>query len=353
MAAIRRLTIMAGGTGGHVFPGLAIAQAFMQAGVQVSWLGTEGGMERTWVTQAEVPFDAIRIEGLRGRGMAGWLKAPGRVMAAMSQARTILKAQQAEAVLGMGGFVCGPGALAAKTLGLPLFIHEQNAIAGLTNRLLAPFSQRVYAAFPFQAKALRHAEIVGNPVRSEIEQIGIWQPHKAPWRILVLGGSRGALALNETVPEALRILEVPFEVWHQAGKLTFAQAQMAYIKAGIRAKVVPFIQHMAQAYQWADLVICRAGALTVSEVMAAKRAAVFVPYPHAVDDHQMANAMTVVNLQAGELIPQTMLTSEHLAGVLHQWLDVQRLQQASAHLKDAYQPGAAQRIVKDILKQNR
>lgn len=351
MGTLKRITIMAGGTGGHVFPGLAIAQAFQQAGVSVSWLGTEGGMEQAWVTQAGLPFDAIKITGLRGKGALGWLKAPVRVAHATLQALRILQARQADAVLGMGGFVCGPGALAAKSLGLPLFIHEQNAIAGLTNRLLAPLSQRVYAAFPFERKPLKNAVIVGNPVRHEIEQIPLWQPHSGPWRILVVGGSRGALALNETVPFALKQLNVPYEVCHQAGEKTLAQAKAAYAKAGVQGEVVPFIEDMAQAYAWADMVICRAGALTVSEMMAAKRAAVFVPYPYAVDNHQAANAKVVVDLGAGAMIPQKVLTAERLSHTLNEWLRAARLAQASERLVAAYQPGAAQRMVQDILEQ--
>ncbi len=348
---LERLTIMAGGTGGHVFPGLAIAKAFQVRGVAVSWLGTEGGMERRWVEAAGIPFEAIAIRGLRGKGVSGWLQAPGRVSRAFAQARGILKCQGAQAVLGMGGFVCGPGGLAARSLRLPLFIHEQNAIAGLTNRLLAPLSAGVFAGLPFQDKPLKGAVLTGNPVRAEIESVSPWQPHEGPWRILVLGGSRGAQALNERVPQALARISVPTMVRHQAGDKTFEVARQAYAQAGVTADVTPFIENMAEAYEWADLVICRAGALTVSELMAAGRAAILVPFPHAVDDHQTANAMTLVNLGAGQCIPQAELAPGRLAETLTGWLDVARLQESAAALRAAYQPGAAQRIVSHIVEQ--
>ncbi len=345
---LERLTIMAGGTGGHVFPGLAIARACRAAGIEVSWLGTVGGMERRWVEAAGIPFDAVTIEGLRGKGAAGWLKAPYRVTAAMWQARRILRRQRAQAVLGMGGFVCGPGALAARSLGLPLFIHEQNAVAGLTNRLLAPLSRAVFAGLPFQDKPLKGALPVGNPVREEIERVPVWQPHEGPWRVLVLGGSRGALALNEQVPRALARLQVPIEVRHQAGERTIDAARAAYDEVGVRAQVMPFIDDVAAAYAWADLVICRAGALTVSELMAAGRVAIMVPFPYAVDDHQRANAMTVVERGAGCCIPQEVLTPTVLADVVSEWLSPEWLRQASASLKRAHRAGAAQRIVTEI-----
>lgn len=347
---LERITIMAAGTGGHVFPGLAIAKVFQQAGVEVSWLGTLGGMEKRWVEASGIPFEAISISGLRGKGVWGWLQAPVRVSRAVGQAREILKRQDAQAVLGMGGFVCGPGGLAARSLGLPLFIHEQNAVAGLTNRLLAPLSQGVFAGLPFQAKPLKSAVLTGNPVREAIEQVPAWQAHEVPWRILVLGGSRGALALNEQVPQALAQLQVPIVVRHQAGEQTYAVARQAYQAAGVAAEVTPFIEDMAAAYAWADLVICRAGALTVSEIMAVGRAAIMVPFPHAVDNHQEANAMTVVKLGAGCCIPQDALTPDTLAQVLSEWLVSTRLKQAAETLRAAYQPGAAQRIVTQILE---
>ena len=350
MRRIERITIMAGGTGGHVFPGLAIAEALHARGVAVSWLGTQGGMERRWVEAAGLPFEAIEITGLRGKGMIGWLKAPLNVSRAMAQARRILRRQQPQAVLGMGGFVCGPGGLAARSLGLPLFLHEQNAVGGLTNRLLAPISEAVYAGFPFVRKPVAKAEVFGNPVRAEIEAVPAWQPHDGPPRLLVLGGSRGALALNRAVPAALALLGRPVEVRHQSGQLTYDEARTAYEKAAVDAEVTPFIDDMAEAYAWADLIVCRAGALTVTEVMAAGRAALFVPFPHAVDDHQRANAALPEQAGAAEVIVQDELTPQRLAVSLGRWLEPARLEAAAHTLRERYRPQAAARIVDDLLE---
>ena len=350
MKRIERLTIMAGGTGGHVFPGLAIAEALQARGVEVTWLGTAGGMERRWVEEASLPFEAIDITGLRGKGVTGWLKAPLNVSRAVTQARRILRRQRPQAVLGMGGFVCGPGGLAARSLGVPLFLHEQNAIGGLTNRLLAPLSEAVYAGFPFVGKPVAKAEVFGNPVRAEIEAVPSWRAHDGPPRLLVLGGSRGALALNRTVPAALALLDRPVEVRHQSGQLTYDEARAAYEAAGVTAKVTPFIDDVAAAYAWADLIVCRAGALTVTEVMAAGRAALFVPFPHAVDDHQRANAALPEQAGAAEVIVQEALTPQRLAASLDHWLEPARLAEAGAIMRRLYRPQAAARIVDDMLE---
>lgn len=349
---LERLTIMAGGTGGHVFPGLAIAEVFRERGVQVAWLGTEGGMEAEWVRRADIPFDAIAIRGLRGKGLAGWLKAPWNVARATTQARRILQQQGAQAVLSMGGFVCGPGGLAAKTLGLPLFIHEQNAVPGLTNRLLAPFAQAVFAAFPLQRHSLgQQVQVVGNPVRSEIVAVPPLTPH-APCHLLVVGGSRGALALNETVPAALALLPEGSrpDVWHQTGTATHEAAVAAYAHHGIRARIEPFIDNMAQAYAWADLVVSRSGALTVSELMAAGRPAIMVPFPYAVDDHQRANAEVVEAIGGGTCIVQQVLTPERLAAALQDWCQSDRLVSAAEALRAHARTDAAEKIVATIME---
>ncbi len=349
---LERITIMAGGTGGHVFPGLAIAEAFRAHGIKVMWLGTEGGMEAEWVQRAGIPFETIPIAGLRGKGAAGWLKAPWNVAQATLQARRILKCQKVQGVLSMGGFVCGPGGLAAKSLGLPLFIHEQNAIPGLTNRLLAPLAQAVFAAFPLQKYTLgAQVQIVGNPVRREILDVPPLQPH-TPCHLLVVGGSRGALALNETVPAALAQLppaQRP-KVWHQTGAATHAQAQAAYRQHGVDARIDPFIDNMAEAYAWADLVVSRSGALTVSELMAAGRPALMVPFPHAVDDHQRANAAVIEGIGGGACIVQSSLTPQRLAQQLQVWCTPERLEQAAQALREHASTDAAQRIVATIME---
>ncbi len=349
---LERITIMAGGTGGHVFPGLAIAEAFRERGVEVAWLGTEGGMEADWVRRAGIPFEAIAIRGLRGKGAVGWLKAPWNVARATAQARRILQRQRAQGMLSMGGFVCGPGGLAARSLGLPLFIHEQNAIPGLTNRLLAPFAEGVFAAFPLQKYSLgKRVQVVGNPVRREIAAVPPLAPHR-PCHLLVVGGSRGALALNEAVPAALAQLPAARrpEVWHQTGTATHAQALAAYARHGIAARIDPFIDNMAEAYAWADLVVSRSGALTVSELMAAGRPAIMVPFPHAVDDHQRANAAVIEAIGGGACIVQQQLTPALLAERLQTWCKPERLQGAADALRAHAHTDAAQRIVASIME---
>ena len=344
-----KLMIMAGGTGGHVFPGIAIAEAWRAEGGEVCWLGTEVGMERPWVEKAEIPFSAIQIKGLRGNGALGWLAAPINVLRAMRQAKAVMEREQPDLVLGMGGFVCGPGGLAAKLKGLPLVIHEQNAIPGLTNRLLAKVADQVLTAFP-QDK-IQKVMIVGNPVRAGLESIPEVQPHQ-PRHLLVLGGSRGALALNETVPKALALLPPEYRpmVRHQTGERTFESAQKAYAAVqqqgvDLQAEVAPFIEEMEAAYAWADLVVSRAGALTVSELMAAARPAVMVPFPFAVDDHQTENAQILAKMGGGEVIQQSALTPEKLADALMQWLEADRLQQASQQIRTQAPKGATQKIV--------
>nr|WP_281357436.1 undecaprenyldiphospho-muramoylpentapeptide beta-N-acetylglucosaminyltransferase [Thiomicrorhabdus cannonii] len=330
-----KVMIMAGGTGGHVFPGIAIAEALYQQQVNVVWLGTQGGMEKEWVEKAGLPFHAISIKGLRGNGLLGWLKAPVNVTRAWWQARKIMRAERPDLVLGMGGFVCGPGGLAAKTLGIPLVIHEQNAIPGLTNKLLAPLAREVICAFPQTVLQGNNVVTLGNPVRAGLEDVALLQPQTG-CHVLVLGGSRGALALNETVPKALALLppEQRPSVTHQTGVKTLQQAQQAYAQAGVAAEVVAFIDDMRSAYEKADMVVSRAGALTVSELMATARPAIMVPYPQAVDDHQTANAQALVTLGGGEVIQQSDLTPQRLAAALGGWCaDPQRRVAASHRIR--------------------
>lgn len=350
---MKKILIMAGGTGGHVFPGLALAEALAKHQVQTVWLGTENGMEKKWVTDAQLPFNAIAIQGLRGNGWRGWLQAPLNVFKAWRQARQIIKQQAPDLVLGMGGFVCGPGGLAALSLGIPLVLHEQNAIAGLTNKLLAPFAKKVLCAFPQSRFWGAKPELVGNPVRSGLEAIPTVaaEENSRPINLLVLGGSRGALALNEMVPAALALLpqaERP-KVVHQTGEKTLLAAQVAYQQAGVVAEVVPFINDMVNAYAQADLVIARAGALTVSELLAAARPALLVPYPYAVDDHQTANAQALVELSGGEVIAQSTLTPEYLANKLKPWLNLPQCAVASQVIRQQAPQNATQTIVEKLL----
>lgn len=319
-----RITIMAGGTGGHVFPALAVARELAERGWQISWLGTPDSFESRVVPAQGFELDTLRAFRLRGQGLVDRLLAPARLLRAMLQAWQVLRRRRPQVVLGMGGFVTGPGGLVSRLTGTPLVVHEQNAIPGLTNRWLARVADRVLEAFPGTFPASARALATGNPVRREIAALGAPLPVDAERRLhlLVVGGSLGAQALNTGVPAALALLppdELP-EVRHQAGRGKAAAAQAAYAAAGAVATVSEFIDDMAGAYGWADLVVCRAGALTLSELMAAGVASVLVPFPSAVDDHQTVNARFLTDAGAARLLPQRDLQPENLAALLRSLL---------------------------------
>ena len=326
MVAANNILIMAGGTGGHVFPALAVARYLRNEGVEVIWLGTRRGLEARVVPEAGFPIEYISITGLRGRGLLGWLLAPVRLGAALWQALRVCLRCRPGVVLGLGGFVTGPGGVAAWLLRRPLVIHEQNAIAGLTNRLLSHLAHRVLEAFPGSFPQKIKTEQTGNPIRAEICELPDPQSRMAvdhaELRILVIGGSLGAQALNEVLPQAISLLPIEHRptIWHQAGQNKDEAAREAYAKANVEARVAPFIANMAEAYGWADLVICRAGALTISELAAVGVAAILVPYPHAVDDHQTRNALFLTEAGAARLILQSELSPELLANVLRDLL---------------------------------
>ncbi len=353
-----RILIMAGGTGGHVYPALAVARALREQGVEISWLGTRNGLEARVVPEAGFPIHFISIAGLRGRGLFGWLLAPLRVARAMIQALGVVRRVQPGAVLGMGGFVTGPGGVAARLSGRALVIHEQNAVAGLTNRLLAPLAQRVLEAF---GGTLRRAEALGNPVRADIAALAApaqrLQGREPRLRLLVVGGSLGAAALNRTVPQALALLpesERP-QVIHQTGEAKLAETRGHYREAAVEADVRPYLEEMAEAYGWADLVVCRAGALTVSELAAAGVAAVLVPFPFAVDDHQTRNGAYLADRGAALLIQQRDLSAERLADLLREFAadarnGRQRLNEMAQAARAAARPDATERVAQICLQ---
>lgn len=303
----KKLLVVAGGTGGHIFPGIAVADFLKQQGWQVSWIGTPDRMEARVVPKHNIEIDFINVKGVRGNGIKRLIKAPFMVMNAIFQARKILKAQKPDVVLAMGGYVTGPTGIAAKSLGIPLVIHEQNAVAGMSNRWLAKFANKVLAAFP-SAFAKEQCEVVGNPVRASVANVTAKQT-TTPINVLVVGGSLGAQVLNETLPAVFSELSAltTLNIWHQTGKNNEPNVTASYQQLGLteNSKVAEFIDDMDSAYQWADLVICRAGALTVSEIAAAGRMALFVPFPHAVDDHQTANAKYLVTEQAALIMQQS------------------------------------------------
>lgn len=311
--------VMAGGTGGHVYPALAVANALRARSRDVVWLGTRRGLEARVVPAAGIPIEWITVTGLRGKGPVALLAAPFALLRALIQSLAIVRRHRPSAVLGMGGFASGPGGVAAWLLRRPLVIHEQNAVAGVTNRLLARLARVVLQAFPGTFPAPVHARTVGNPVRAEIAAVGPpagrMAGREGPVRLLVLGGSQGARRLNLLVPQALARLPagLEFAVRHQTGERSAAEAADAYREAGVEARLEPFIEDMAEAYAWADLVVCRAGALTVAEVCAVGLPAIFVPFPAAVDDHQTANASRLAEAGAALVMQERELTAAAFA----------------------------------------
>lgn len=320
MISTRPVLIMAGGTGGHVFPALAVADELRSRGIPVVWLGTQSGIEARLVPQAGFPIEWLSISGWRGKGAVSMLLAPMKLVIACGQALKVLIKRKPCAVLGMGGFASGPGGLMAWLLRKPLLIHEQNAVPGLTNRLLAIIAGQVLEAFPdtFGKKA----SYVGNPVRREIIELASpehrFKSHTGALRLLVIGGSLGAVRLNELIPEAVATMSEGTrpEILHQAGPKNIADARELYKKHNVNARVEAFIDDMADAYAWADIIVCRAGAMTVFELAAAGVGSILVPYPYAVDDHQTANASYLEEVDAAIVRQQNVLSSAWLSDTL-------------------------------------
>ncbi len=317
--------IMAGGTGGHVFPGLAVAEVLRRQGVAVVWLGTRQGLEDRLVPDSGIELECITIQGLRRRGLWSWLTVPFRLLLAMWQALRVLRRRRPDAVLAMGGFVAGPGALVAWLLRRPLLIHEQNAIPGLTNRILSVFARRVLCGFPGAFAGLPGTRIVGNPVRPEIARLPAPEARlrgrEGRLRLLVVGGSQGARVFNERVPEAVLAMsaETRPQIRHQSGLKWVDETTGVYAEMATLVEVKAFIDDMAAAYAWADLVICRSGAMTVAELAAAGLASILVPYPYAVDDHQTANARFLADRDAAILLPEPEFAAARLGELLEEF----------------------------------
>lgn len=335
MRKLKRVLIMAGGTGGHVFPGLAIAQYFKAQEIEVNWLGTHHGLEAQLVPKANIPLHCITISGVRGKGLKAILSAPFKLLFAIGQAMKVMRVFKPDVIIGMGGFVSGPGGIASFILRKKLVIHEQNAKSGMTNQWLAKIATKVLSGFPDTFSKNKKVVTIGNPIR---QTIAAFSPPKGRLssqpRLLVIGGSLGAQSINTLLPQALSLLnenERP-QVWHQTGEKHYADTIELYKKAGIQARLSPFIHEMDQAYAWANMVLCRAGALTIAEICAAGLGAILVPYPYAVDDHQTANAHFMVKQKAAFLIQQSQLTSTLLADLLKELCTCadKRLQMAQA-----------------------
>ena len=350
MRVKRPMLIMAGGTGGHVFPAVAVAEQLRANGWPVHWLGTRAGLEARVVPPTGIPVHWIRVKGLRGKGLLRKLSAPFMVLWALLQAGAVLIRLRPAAVLGMGGFTTGPGGIMAWLLRRPLVIHEQNSIAGLTNRLLAPFASRVLEAFPGSLTQARHT---GNPVRRSIACLPFVAPDsrgRRP-RLLVVGGSLGAAVLNELVPAALAGIDAEQrpEVWHQTGLKLIDAARHAYEHAGVEVRLDAFIEDMAEAYGWADLVLCRSGALTIAELAAVGVASILVPYPHAVDDHQTSNAHYLVDAGAAVLLPQPELSVPRLQRELALLQQPQQLASMARCAREQALPDAAERVAAECI----
>jgi UDP-N-acetylglucosamine--N-acetylmuramyl-(pentapeptide) pyrophosphoryl-undecaprenol N-acetylglucosamine transferase len=354
----RPVMILAGGTGGHIFPGLAVAKALIGRGVPVTWLGAEGGMETRLVPPYGIGIDTIAVRGVRGKGLATLLAAPFKLLGSVRAAARVLRARRPRAVISFGGYAAGPGGLAARLARVPLIVHEQNRAPGMTNRVLARFAARVLTGFP---DTFPRESVVGNPVRDEIVQIAAPEQRfigrRGPLRLLVLGGSQGARALNAAVPQALAGLRQRIdgvEVRHQCGQQQVEETERLYAQAGVRASIEPFIADMAAAYGWADVVVCRAGALTLAELCAAGVGSVLVPFPQAVDDHQTRNAQYLVDRGAAQLLPQAPETdlAARLSAtleILAERADLLRLAQAARALA---RPDAAARVADIVLRQS-
>ena len=317
-AASARATalVMAGGTGGHIFPGLAIAEALRERGWRVHWLGAPGSMESQLVPPRGFPLETVDFSGVRGKGLRTLVFLPLRLLRAFWQSITVVRRVRPDVVIGLGGYITFPGGMMSVLLGKPLVLHEQNSVAGMANRVLAGVADRVFTAFP---GVLKRATWVGNPLRraflNQPEPAQRFAGRSGPLRLLVVGGSLGAKALNEAVPKALALI-APHErpqVLHQSGARQIDELRANYAAAGVQAQLTPFIDDTATAFAEADLIVCRAGASTVTEIAAVGAAAVFVPFPFAVDDHQTTNARFLVDAGGGWLMPQRDLTSESLA----------------------------------------
>ena len=347
--AVGNVLIMAGGTGGHVFPALACAREFQARGYTVHWLGTPRGIENELVPAAGLQLHLINVTGLRGKGRLSLLKAPFMLFTALLQARKIVRELKPVCVVGFGGYVTGPGGLAARLAGVPLIIHEQNAVAGTANRSLASFAVRVCEAFPQTFAASAKRRTTGNPVRAELF---FETPRQAligrKPRLLVLGGSLGAEPLNKLLPEALAQVpaEMRPEVFHQAGRNHDEVTSERYRTAGVEAQVAPFIKDMAQAYGWADLVVCRAGALTISELAAAGLPSLLVPLPHAIDDHQSRNAEYLAREGAAFVMPQATTGAAEMAARLKEVLmQPEQLKRMATTARQLAKPDATNTVV--------
>ncbi|SIT09505.1 undecaprenyldiphospho-muramoylpentapeptide beta-N-acetylglucosaminyltransferase [Neptunomonas antarctica] len=356
MKSNKTALVMAGGTGGHVFPALATANCLQQEGVTIHWMGTQKGIESTVVPNAGIPLHTIDVQGLRGKGRLSLVLAPFKLLKAIWQAVKVVRLVKPDVVLGMGGFASGPGAVAARLLGIPLVIHEQNAVAGMTNRISAKLAQRILVAFPDAFGANVKVEQTGNPVRGAIldlpEPAQRYAARSGSINLLIVGGSLGAKGINELVPEALAQLSADERpnVWHQTGKQHIDATRKKYKALQVEARVDAFIEHMDEAYGWADLVICRSGALTVSELAIAGVPALLIPFPFAVDDHQTANAHYLEQVGAAWIVQQADLKVDDIIEVLRNKADRSSLAKMALNARSVAKPDASNQVARICLE---
>lgn len=359
MSGGKTILLMAGGTGGHIFPALAVAHALQQAGHKVVWLGSENSMEARLVPQYGIELATVAMKGLRGNGLKRKLAMPFMVFKAVQAAKQVLQRYRVDVVVGFGGFVTFPGGLAAKLGGIPIVVHEQNAVVGLANKQLAKWATKVLYAFPEAfSDAVKNADkfvLAGNPVRADIAALDEpeqrFAARSGSLKITVVGGSLGAKAFNEILPKAMALLpeNVRPVLTHQTGRGNLAEVQAAYAELGVVAQVVEFIHDMTAVYRDSDVLICRAGALTIAELAAAGTGALLIPFPHAVDDHQTANARYFVSEQAGLLLPQSQLQPENLADMLAALTREQCLAWAK-QARTLAMPESAEKVVQTVLR---
>lgn len=355
MTPRRPVLIMAGGTGGHIFPGLVLADEFRRRSVPVHWLGSVKGPERDLVVKAGFPFSGLAVEGLRGRGLARWLLSPASLCRAVFSAVTVMRRIRPGVVLGFGGFASGAGGIAAWLLRCPLVIHEQNAVAGFTNRMLSRLANCVLEAVPGSFARRVGARAVGNPVREELLHLPPpqvrFRDRQGPMRLLVVGGSQGAAIFNQTLPQAAARMRGALDIWHLAGRRHAEATRDAYRQAGIQnVRVEAFCDDMAQAYEWADLALARAGAITLAELAAVGLGAILIPFPAATDDHQSRNAGRYAEAGAAMVLPQPELSAARLTELLQQLSsDSEQRNRMALAARELARPAAAHAIAQAVL----
>ena len=343
------LMVMAGGTGGHVFPALAVAKELQTKGVKITWLGTRRGLEAKVIPENNIDIEWVSVEGLRGKGALSILFAPINLLRAMWQSASVIRRTKPDCILGMGGFVAGPGGLVGRLMGRPLVVHEQNAVAGLTNQALAKIASRVLSGFKNVEGLPKNAKWVGNPVRESIhsqsKQFDAITGNKI--NVLIIGGSQGAHSFNQHLAGVFAQLgSADFGLWHQSGRGRSEQVVESYQQAGVKAKVTEFIDDMAAAYQWADLLVCRSGAMTIAECCAAAKPALLIPYPFSAGDHQIKNAQVMVDVGAGLMVLNENITNDEMINALSGLLsDKKKLTQMGVKASSLYKPNALQDVV--------